>query len=125
MVSAHLFRDIREHVLHERSQLTGMIDAEERVHVIAHDRQSEDANTEEGLRASDHTEHEIIRRRSWAEKKAASDGADGNFHHGVGRNKPERTRHTCLLRCLMAASCERRADVVEGRRSDFLAGPAS
>jgi hypothetical protein len=88
-----LLRDVGQDMLHEPCKLGGMVDAEQGVHVIAHDGEGVDADAVEVLGASHDPEYKVIRGGIRPEKEPASYGAGSDLDDGSRGDVTERTWH--------------------------------
>ena len=80
MVTADLLGDVGQRVLHERRELRGVVDAEEGVKVIAHDRYRENTDAEQVLGAAQDPDDQVIRGRVRAQEKPASSSPGRDLH---------------------------------------------
>jgi len=84
-------------VLHESCELSGVVDAEERVKVIAHDDDAEYANTEEVLGATEDSEHEVVGGRARPKQESLAHGSCGHLDNGTRWDETQGTWHDLIV----------------------------
>lgn len=97
VVTTNLLGDVGKKVLHEGRKLSGMVNAEEGVHVIAHHGQGENSNPEQLLGASNDSENQVVAGRPRPQQKSAPNRAGGDLDNCARRNESERTRHALSI----------------------------